>query len=116
MIVTTGKTVVLNVFSGQGGRIADRIAVGTGTTPVALSDTALATEAFRVPLSSISADTANQRIVFKGVITPGVVAGSVTEVGIFLGDILVARKVLTTPTALDPSIPTEVEYSLDLTL
>jgi hypothetical protein len=116
VIVNTGKTVLVNVFSGQGGRIADRIAVGTGTTPVALSDTALATEAFRVPLTSISADTANQRIVFKGVVTPGVVTNPVTEVGIFLGDILVARMVLATPKTLDPSIPTEVEYSLGLTL
>lgn len=116
MIVTSGKTVVLNVFSGQTGRIADKIAVGTGTTPAALTDTALATEAYRAPLTALSADTSNQRIIFKSVVPPGIVTGPVTEVGIFLGTVLVARVVLDTPITLDATIPTEVEYSLGLTL
>lgn len=120
MIVNTGKTVIVNFFGGQVGHIGDTIALGTGTTAAALTDTALAAEVTRVAVSSIAADTANNRIIFKAVVQPGVMS-TISEIGVFYnGKIqnaqLVARTVLTTPLTVDPDIPTEIEYSMEITV
>lgn len=120
MIVDTGKTVIVNYFGGQVPHIGDTIALGTGTTAVANTDTALATEVVRVAVSSIAADTANNRIIFKAVIQPGTLA-TISEVGVYYnGQLataqLVARTVLDTPASVDPDIPTEIEYSLELSV
>lgn len=116
MIVTTGKTVITNFFGGQVLHIADSIALGTGTTAVTLADTGLQTEVVRLPVSSISADTANNKIIFKATLPAGSMT-TISEIGIFCngqqaGSQLVARTVLTTPAAVDPIIPTEIEYTL----
>lgn len=120
MITTLGKAVVVNFFGAQVPHIGDTIAVGTGTTAAALTDTALAAEVIRVKVTSISADTANNRIIFKAVIQPGTVT-TISEVGVFYdgfgpGATLVARDVLATPATVDPSIPTEIEYSLEVSV
>lgn len=120
MIVNTGKTIVVNYFAGQVGHIGDTIALGTGTTPVALTDTALATEATRVAVTSVSADTANNRIVFKATVQPGAMA-TISEIGVYSNGgnsqaQLVARTVLATPATVDPTVPTEIEYSIGITV
>lgn len=120
MITNLGKSVVVNFFGGQVPHIGDVVAVGTGTTAAALTDTALATEAVRVSVTSISADTVNSRIIFKAVIQPGTVT-TIREVGVFYDGFgpaaqLVARSVLGSPVTVDPTIPTEVEYSLEISV
>lgn len=120
MISNSGKTILTKFFAGQVGQIADTIAFGTGTTAVAATDTALVAETFRTTVTSISADTVNNRIVFKAVLPAGSIE-TVYEVAIFSGGThgqtgtLVARDVLTTPKVTDTALPTEVEYSLGIT-
>lgn len=118
MITTAGKSSIINFFGGQVGHIGDTIALGTGTTPPALTDTALATEVVRLRVSAIAADTTNSRIVFKAVLQPGVMA-TISEIGIYSNGTvaaaqLIARTVLVTPIAVDASLPTEIEYSLEI--
>lgn len=123
MIVTSGKNVIVNYFGGQYRHIGDVIAVGTGTTAVTLADTALAAEVTRVAVTSIAADTDNNRIIFKATIPAGSVT-TINEVGVYYrglsgttgGDVLVARTVLTTPVTVDDVLPTEIEYSLEITI
>lgn len=120
MITNQGQKAVLNYFGGQSPHIADYIAVGTGTTPATASDTKLAVEAVRMPVTSIAADLANNRIVFKAQVLPGRVPGDITEVGLYNnGDLasasLVARSVLAQPKMPSTVVPTEVEYALQIT-
>lgn len=118
MIVNTGKDVIKNFFGRQYPVIADAIAVGTGTTAATLTDTGLQTEVTRLTVTSVSADIANSKIIFKAILPAGALA-TIYEVGIFYNgqavggsSILVARTVLTTPATVDPIIPTDIEYSL----
>lgn len=120
MIVNNGKTVIVNFFGGQVGHIGDMIALGTGTTAAALTDTALATEVTRVRVTSISADTTNNRIVFKAVVQPGTMT-TISEIGVYCNGTLssaqlVARTVLATPVTVDATLPTEIEYSIGITV
>lgn len=116
MIVTSGKDVIKNYFGGQIPQIGDHLAFGTGTTAADLTDTALGTEVYRVPVTSISADLANSRIVFKATIAPGYIT-SFSEVGLFYvggtaDATLVCRNVLSVAQTVDANLPTDVEYSL----
>jgi carbonic anhydrase/acetyltransferase-like protein (isoleucine patch superfamily) len=119
MILTQGKTIIKNFFGGQAPSIADSIAIGTGTTAVTLGDASLAAEVLVIPAISINADLDNNRIVFKAIIPPGVIA-TVFEAGLYyLGSVptsrqLVARTVLATPQVVSATIPTEIEYSLGI--
>ena len=122
MITNDGKTVIRQFFGGQVKNIADFIAVGTGTTPVAVGHTALTTEAARAKVTSVRADLDNNRIVFKATLPPPPQSVfTITEVGILHSESvnvtkLVARLVLTTPRATDEHLPTEIEYSLRITV
>lgn len=116
MIVSSGKDVIKNFFGGQIPQVGDHLAFGSGSTAEALTDTALEAEVYRVPVTSINADLANDRIVFKATIAPGYIE-SFTEVGLFYvggtaNSVLVSRVVLSTPQDVDSAIPTDVEYSL----
>lgn len=118
MITNLGKTVVVNFFGGQVGHIGDTIALGTGTTAAALTDTVLATEVIRLTVSSIAADTTNNRIIFKALLPAGIMS-TISEIGIYYnGNLdsrqLVARTVLGAPLTVDPDLPTEIEYSLEI--
>jgi hypothetical protein len=80
----------------------------------------LATEVIRLAVTSVSADLDNNRIVFKAILPAGTV-DTITEVGIYyFGNFdtrqLVARTVLTTPQTVSASIPTEIEYTLGITV
>lgn len=118
MITTAGKDVIIQFFGGQTRHIASAIALGTGATAPALGDTALVAEVARLTVTSISADLANKRIVFKATLPAGLITDPVNELGIFHSDLgtLVARVVLGTPKVVDPNLPTEIEYSLGITV
>lgn len=121
MITNLGKTAILNFFGGQAPHIGDYIAVGTGTTTPTGNDTMLAAEVVRLRVTSIAADLANSRIIFKAQLLPGVVTGNITEAGLYNnGDLssaaLVARTVLDMPKTPSASVPTEIEYCLQLSL
>lgn len=121
MIVNTGKVIIINYFGGQVGNIGDTIALGTGTTPAALANTSLATEVTLIAVTAIAADTANSRIIFRGILPPGVMT-TISEIGIYASGslpsvrTLVARTVLGSPLTVDPDLPTEIEYSLEITV
>lgn len=116
-ITNDGRNVIAESFCGQSGAIATWIALGTGTTAAAVTDIALAAEAIRIPVTTALADTANNRIVFKAVLPPGSVP-TITEIGIIKDGVstsrLVARTVLATPNVTDADLPTEIEYSLEV--
>lgn len=118
MITTVGKQVIVNYFGGQVPTIGDTLALGTGTTAASVNDTALATEVTRVKVTSISADTANARIIFKAVVPPNAIP-LIKEVGLYstrgLVPQLVARVVLATPVSTNLFLPTEIEYCLAVT-
>lgn len=119
MIVNSGKQIIIQYFGGQVGQIGDYLAFGTGTTAPALTDTALGTEVYRVRCSSISADLANKRIVFKATV-PASVMASFSEIGLFSnggtasGGTLVSRVTFGTPQVPDAHLPTDIEYSLGI--
>lgn len=121
MIVNSGKIIVKQYFGGQVGQIGDYLAFGTGTTAEALTDTALKTEVYRVRCTSVNADLANNRIVFKASI-PASALASFTELGLFYdggaptGGTLVSRVTFTTPETPDANLPTDVEYSVGITV
>lgn len=123
MIVNTGKDVIRQFFGGQTRQIGGAIALGTGTTAPALGNTSLVAEVYRINVTSVSADLANNRIVFKAVVPAGIATlPTINEIGlIYTADdaivgTLVARLVLTTPKVIDNTIPTEIEYSLRITV
>lgn len=122
MIVNSGKTQIKQFFGGQVTAIGNALAFGSGTTPETVADAALQAEVYRVPISSVSPDLDNSRIVFRAVIQPGFLS-SFTELGLFYGSTdntpggtLIARVTFATPQTVDVSIPTEVEYSLVVTV
>lgn len=122
MITTNGKEIIKQFFGGQVGGIGGSIGIGTGTTAAALGDTALAAEVIRIDVVSISADLTNNRIVFKGVLPAGYLP-TIYEAGLYHStvagtddDVLVARYVLATPKAVDVDLPTEIEYTLGITV
>lgn len=93
MITTQGKAVVTNYFGGQTPRIAGAICIGVGTTPESADSTSLDFEVVRVPVTAIAADLANNRVVYKGIIPPGVATG-IYEVGIYHQALSDAGKIL----------------------
>lgn len=82
MITNAGKDIVKKYFGGQVSRIGGAIALGVGTTAAALTDTELAYEVVRVPVSSINADLAGNRIVFKALVPAGSI-GTTYEMGLY---------------------------------
>lgn len=90
MITTAGKDIVKKYFGGQVSRIGGAIALGVGTAAPALTDTELAYEVVRVPVSSINADLAANRIVFKTLVPAGSI-GTVYEMGLY-SDVNTASK------------------------
>lgn len=87
MITTAGKNVIKRVFGGQLSRIANILVVGSGSYDAApaLTDTGLTRESYRANITSISADLANNKIVFKAKLPAGAVR-QMGEVGLIQGD------------------------------
>jgi hypothetical protein len=82
MITTQGRKVVTRLFGGQVATLATSLSVGTGTTAEALTDVALRAEVLNVPITSISVDEANNRVIYKATLPPAAVY-SIYEVGLF---------------------------------
>jgi hypothetical protein len=125
MITTDGRDTIRRFFAGQLSQIAGAMAFGTGSTAETVDDTELDEEVIRVNIASISADLANNRIVFRASVQPGSIA-TINEIGLYSSSILVssndldrsnvlvARTVLATPETVDPDVVSEVEYSLEI--
>lgn len=84
MITTQGKSVIFRYLAGNLPRIAESIALGIGSTAENVNDTTLVFEADRVPVSLVSADILNDKIIFKGTI-PQEYVGTIYEVGLWYG-------------------------------
>lgn len=82
MLTTAGKDVIKRYFGGQVSRIGGSIALGVGTTAATVADKMLAYEAVRLQVSSVNADLANNKIVFKGSVPPGTI-GTIYEIGLY---------------------------------
>jgi hypothetical protein len=80
MITTAGKNFVAELLTGDIPGNLVYIAVGFGTTPVTLSDTALENEQYR---ATASFSIASNVITYSLSVPPGSATGSITEVGIF---------------------------------
>jgi hypothetical protein len=94
LVVTTGLSHIASRIAGNSVSAMSHMAVGTGTTAVAASNTALVTETARIPLASTTPGTAN--IVYVANFGPGVGTGALTEAGLFnnsSGGILLCRTV-----------------------
>lgn len=84
MITTQGKSVIFRYLAGNLPRIAESIAVGIGSSAENVNDTTLDFEVDRVPVSLVSADIINDKIIFKGTI-PQEYVGTIYEVGLWYG-------------------------------
>jgi hypothetical protein len=82
MITTAGKTIIKQFFGGETGRIGGAIALGVGATAATLADSRLSFEATRAQVTAVSSDLANNRIVFKATIKPGLI-GTIYEAGLY---------------------------------
>ena len=85
MVVATGLQYLASRLIGAAGSTAlSHIAVGTGTTPAATGQTALATELARTAIGASSIVTtavANDSVMFTATFSPGVATGPITETG-----------------------------------
>lgn len=93
MITTLGKQKVIEVFAGQETSLATYMAFGIGSAAEALGNTALSYEVTRVQITSVSADTVNGRVVYKGVLPPGTIS-TLYEIGLYSGEAFDLAKVL----------------------
>lgn len=85
MITTLGKKHILSYIAGLAPSIGQSIAIGVGTAPASLNDTALALEVDRVPVTSVSIDPVTNKVVFKGTIPPGVDI-AISEMGLWFSE------------------------------
>lgn len=65
LITTEGKKAILRYLAGHSGAFVRSLAVGTGTTAAALTDTKLVFEAARAGVNVTSPDYITQKLVFK---------------------------------------------------
>jgi hypothetical protein len=82
LLTTQGKRAILSYLAQRGVSIGRAISVGTGSTPATVDDESLEFEFLRSPITSVSPDYINGKIIFKTVIQPAV-SGSIYEVGLF---------------------------------
>lgn len=85
MITTQGKSVLFRYLAGNLPRIAESIAIGIGDSAENVNNTILDFEAERVPVTLVSADIVNDKLVFKGTI-PQEFVGTIYEVGLWYGN------------------------------
>lgn len=87
MITDAGKLAVLRFNAGLLPQIAGSMAIGVGTATEAGTNIALNYEVARIPLVSINPDIANNQVVYRTTLQPGVV-GTVYEIGLYLSGII----------------------------
>jgi hypothetical protein len=66
MITNAGRKAIIDYMAGYNPSLAGAILLGIGNTAPSLTDGSLQFEVFRVPVDTISADYANNAVVFKG--------------------------------------------------
>lgn len=83
LVVTTGLQWIAGRLNVPIPAIMDYIAVGTDGTPPVLSDTGLAIEIYRAPVSVSGGAVSGNSIVFNQTIPAGSATGTLQEAGIF---------------------------------
>ena len=113
LVVLDGIYDILDLMVGQGS-IPSYIAVGTGTTAPADTDTALENEVYRTSLAD-SYRSGNQAI-FSAFIDAGSANGyTLSEVGLFAGDgRLIARALIDPPINKNSSMTITVDWVINL--
>ena len=84
LIVNVGKSQMANLLGGLGASSFDYVAVGTGTTTPAATDTALEAEVVRVQTTNslITTDVTNDTVQFEGTVD-FTSSYAITEYGLF---------------------------------
>lgn len=80
LVVTTGKNYIASRIKDASATAMTHMAIGTGSTAAAASDTALGSEAGRVALTSTTVSTNN--IAYVATFAAGTGTGAITEAGI----------------------------------
>lgn len=107
LVVTNGKSHIINRLAANTWAPMSHMSVGTGATAAQPGDTALGTEVGRVTLSS---STPNQNtITYVGTFGTGVGTGQLTEAGIFnVANVMLCRTVF-------PSVNKTISDSITIT-
>ena len=82
LVVTAGKVWLMTLAQSGSGTPMSHMAVGTGTTAAAITDTILETENARVALTVAGGTRTNASISFEGVFPAGTGTATLTEAGI----------------------------------
>jgi len=109
LVVTLGKAFIASRMMDAASAVASHMAVGTGSTAAAASDTTLETEAGRAALTgttNVTTTTTNDAVQYTSTFGPGVATGALTEAGLLnaaTAGTLIARTVFAviTKDALD---------------
>jgi len=110
LIVTTGLNWTRDFFAGERSR-PQSISVGTGTTAVALADTALETETFNKAITRRYPEAA--QITFQMLMLQSEGNGvTITEVGLFQGTVMIARAVISPGVAKTASIFATIAHQI----
>ena len=92
LVVTTGKTLLANLASGNTTSYVGYMGVGTSSTAASASDTTLVSESGRVGLTTRT--TSSNVISFVAIFLPGTATATLQEAGLFTassGGIMFAR-------------------------
>ena len=81
LVVTTGKEYVASRIKDTTATAMSHMAIGTGTTAAAASDTALVSESARTALTSTTVST--NTVVYVDTFGAGTGTGAITEAGVF---------------------------------
>ena len=81
LVVTTGKNYVASRIKDASATAMTHMAIGTGSTAAAASDTALGSEAARTTLTSTTVST--NTVVYVDSFGAGIGTGAITEAGLF---------------------------------
>lgn len=80
MITTAGKKAILEYFAGYTRTLVGSIVVGVGSSAASTTDQALDFEVLRVPITNVTIDYANEKVIFKAQI-PANESLSIYEIG-----------------------------------
>lgn len=83
LVVATGKSFITNRMSANTVNIMSHMAVGTGSTAAATSDTALGSALANVALSVTGGTPSSNTITYAATFPAGTGTGALTEAGIF---------------------------------
>jgi hypothetical protein len=86
LVVNTGLAQIISRLKDATTAVTSHMAVGTGTTPAAATQTTLITETARVALTSttiVTTTIANDSIQYVATFSPGTGTGALAEAGLF---------------------------------